>query len=848
MTSPPEKTPSEKTSPEKLPPENIRESDQAQSSCTRQNSDGPEAGAPAAKAAEGEERALTLGAALALGRASGEEAADGAPPERDSSPGEETPSASQGQTWPEETGARGRLAPADGNKQADCARSGEGTSEDPVVGGPSGEFDGREEKPAGDGTAALPLLSARQDMPPTFACRLYGVLALSPLLTLSLMLALQTIFSLDARALWFSDEVRHADAFRYLLEQGKGVILYMNGAPYPDKPPLYFWFLRGLYEFLHSEGPMLHLTGAAVSALLYLWAALALGRTVARVDRRSNFAAGVILLSTGYVMGLIHYGRMDLLFSALILCSHILLYKALIGEGRDYLRMVIAFLLAGAATLVKGPLGLAFPLCSALLFMLWKLSFRRLLRPDFFIGLLAGLIPAGIWLLLVYLESGSADFILDSLLRRQVLERAVDTFHHKETWNYYLVRLPLLFLPWTLLLLCLPWWKILVTGLMRGAAAVRAPEKQGLAFLWCMLVSGLVLLSCLSGKILIYCLPFMPAAAILAGRAALGLNRLGAGILRYGLALLLLGAGIALLAGGLMLFGVIPMPDFNLPEWRLETNGAFFLTAGILLICGSLVWVGLSGRRPEGPLLIMALCCTSLGYPIGSLLAPAFDPVMSPKNQALLMAAYGDKGYLLTAYKVYGGTYSFYAGRPVRDLENLAEAEDLAGKGKVVLALSEQRLAEWKDRPQSFREVHRQWIESRRYVLLASPPEEGLEPATLPHKPGRDLFGGLVGLDIPLLREILEFFHIGRGGEGTFAPVPPVSAPEDSPASKSPAAPDAADPKAPPTPKTPAEPEAATPAEPKAPPAPPVPKSAPETRRIPPSLEVRHDAETGKAG
>ncbi|MDR1489696.1 MAG: dolichyl-phosphate-mannose--protein mannosyltransferase [Desulfovibrio sp.] len=847
MTSPPEKT----------PPENIQGSGQAESSCARQNTDDPATGEQAAKArpAGREEGALTLGAALALGHAAGEEAADGEqnPPEQDFPSGENAPSASQDRTWPEEAGSgvSERLAREEEQNQADPARGGEEAAHDPASGETPGESGGRDEKPAVDGTAALPLLSARQDMPPTFASHLYGVLAFSPLLTLSLMLALQTIFSLDARALWFSDEVRHADAFRYLLEQGKGVILYMNGVPYPDKPPLYFWFLRGLYEFLRSEGPMLHLTGAALSALLYLWAALALGRVVARVDRRSNFAAGVILLSTGYVMGLIHYGRMDLLFAALILCSHILLYKALTGDGREYLRMAAAFLLAGAATLVKGPLGLAFPLCSALLFMLWRLSLGRLLRPDFLIGLLAGLIPAGVWLLLVYFESGSADFILDSLLRRQVLERAVDTFHHKESWNYYLIRLPLLFLPWTLLLLCLPWRKFLGAGLRERTAAVRSPEKQGLAFLWCMLVSGLVLLSCLSGKILIYCLPLMPAVAILGGRAALGLNRLGAGILRYGLALLLLGAGLALLAAGLMLFGVIPMPDANLPEWRIEINGAFFLTAGILLVCGSLVWVGLSGRRPEGPLLVMALCCTSLGYPIGSLLAPAFDPVMSPKNQALLMAAYGNNGYLLTSYKVYGGTYSFYAGRPVRELENLKEAEDLAGKGKVVVALSAQRLAEWKDRPESFREVHRQWIESRRYVLLASPPEEGLEPAPLPYKPGRDLFGGLNGLDVPLLREILEFFHIGRDGDETFAPAPPTSEPGGPDVPKKPAAPGAgmpADPKSPPAPKTPAEPAVPTPPASTPPASPPVPETAPETRQTRSSLEVRHAAQAGKAG
>lgn len=642
----------------------------------------------------------------------------------------------------------------------------------------------------------LPLLGVSQDLPPTFASRIYGFFALSPLLTLSVMLLLQTIFSLDARDLWFSDEVRHADAFRYLLEQGKGVILYMNGAPYPDKPPLYFWFLRGLYEILRSEGPMLHFAGAALSALLYLWAALALGRIVGRVDRRSNLAAGIILLSTGYMMGLIHYGRMDLLFSALILVSHILLYKALTGDKSEYARMGAGFLLAGLAVMVKGPLGLALPLASVLLFALWTARPQRLFRPDFLFGLLVALLPTGVWLLLVFLESGSPDFITGSLLKQQVLERALDTFHHKEAWHFYLLRLPLFFLPWTLLAFCLPWWKLPVAETRRGIAEARTPLKQGLAFLWCMIIAALILLSALSGKILIYFLPCLAPAAILAGRAVLGLKGFGAGLLRYGMALHMLAAGILVLVAALMLFGVLPMPDFKgLPEWRIAADGGFFLVAILLLLFGALIWTGLSGSRPEGTLLFMALACTSLGYPLGGLVAPSFDAVMSPKDQGLLMRAYADKGYVPATYKVYGGTYSFYAGRAVKELGDLKEAANLATGGKVILALNRDRLREWGEKPESFVEIHRQWIESRQYVLLASPPDAGIKAAPAAYRPGPDLFRGVTDLlNTGALQKIREFFpSVPRpGGEDA---KPQVSPPDQlSPPSREKAPADGATP------------------------------------------------------
>ncbi|MDR2124350.1 MAG: dolichyl-phosphate-mannose--protein mannosyltransferase [Desulfovibrio sp.] len=588
---------------------------------------------------------------------------------------------------------------------------------------------------------ARPLRTATADLPPTFCSRVYSLLALSPLLTLSVMLLLQTVFCLNARDLWFSDEVRHADAFRWLLEEGKGVLLYMNGAPYPDKPPLYFWFLRALYAFLGTEGPMLHFTGAALSALLWLWAALALGRLVGRADRRSNLASGIMLLSTGYVMGLIHYGRMDLLFSALILCSHILLYRALAGPGQDMPRTAAAFFTAGVAVLVKGPLGLAFPLCSALLFVLWQGRPQRLLSRDFLCGLPAGLLPVAVWLLLVFKSTGDATFILDTLLRRQVLDRALDTFHHREAWYYYLVRLPLMLLPWTLLLFCLPWSGIRARSLRACLGAARRPETDGAAYLWCMVLSALALLSCLSGKILIYLLPVLPALSVLGARAVLGAGSLGARILRWGTGLQLTAAGGLALALTLVIFGRLSLPAAfsGLPGTLPEPAPGFLLVTALLLLFGALVWTGLSSSRPEGVLLIAALACTSLGYPLGGMVAPAFDSLLSPRQQALIMRAYADKGYTVASCKVYDGVYSFYAGRVVRDLESTEEAAALARSGKLVLALSAGRLAEWSDKPENLREIHRQWMENREYVLLAAPPDPEIQPADPPFRPAPDL-------------------------------------------------------------------------------------------------------------
>ena len=677
---------------------------------------------------------------------------------------------------------------------------------------------------------AHPLLTADQAMPASLCSRLFDGLALFPLLPLTVLLVLQTIFTLDARGLWFSDEIRHAAAFQTLLDQGKWLILEMNGQVYPDKPPLYFLFLRGLYELVRTDGPMLHFTAAAVSALLYLWAALGLGRLAARVDRRTNLAAGILLLSTGYFIGVMHYARMDLLFSALILCSHIALYRAFVSPTSSYKGMILGFLLAGLACLVKGPLGLALPLCSFLFFAIWRGTPQRLFRPDFLVGLIAGLIPIALWLGAIYWTTGSADFILNSLIKQQVVERAVDTFHHKEAWNYYLLRLPLMVLPWTLLFFFLPWGNFMGRNMRSALAASRRPEAEGLAFLWSMVLSAVALLSLLSGKILIYFLPALPALAILSARAVLRLDGTRAGMFRRCMALLMLIGAVALVLAALALFGLLPTPDMaGLPQWKLPTNGAFFIVSAILLLVSGLLWTALRSNRPEGILLVMALAATALGYPLAGLVAPSFDAVLSPKAQALLMRAYIQDGYAPASYKVYGGTYTFYAGHTVPALEQLPAS----GTDKMVIGMQRSRLKEWDNKPDCFKEVHSQWIETREYVLLACPAKEGMQPAAVPYKPAPDVIGTLMkltGIQFPAKQAKPET------PKAPEAPKTPETAPE-----KSQPIPDQPTPKAESAPEAPA--PAAEPAKPEAAPAPtgePAAKpeaapAAPEEKAAPPA-------------
>jgi hypothetical protein len=101
--------------------------------------------------------------------------------------------------------------------------------------------------------------------------RVFAVVARHPPTTLTGILGVQTLLHLSSRELWYSDEIRYANAFEQMMQAKKWLVLYLNGVPYPDKPPVYFWFLAILHWIMGHMRPSLFFLGAALSGLFFLW-------------------------------------------------------------------------------------------------------------------------------------------------------------------------------------------------------------------------------------------------------------------------------------------------------------------------------------------------------------------------------------------------------------------------------------------------------------------------------------------------------------------------------------------------------------------------------------------------
>ena len=641
-------------------------------------------------------------------------------------------------------------------------------------------------------TGALPGASAGAT--PGVAGRAFAILAGLGLLIPLLLIVAQTCLGLDARSLWFSDEVRHGAAYEALRQSGEWFILTLNGNVYPDKPPLYFWFLYALDHLPHLDPPRLFLAAAALSALLFVAATWLAARALG-YSKTIAFGACLVLLSTLSFVGITHYARMDLLFAALITLSHVCLYRGWIKASAP-LWLISGFALAALACLVKGPLGLAFPLISSIVFLIWRGSFRRAGGRDGAAGFAVMLIILLAWVSLVLLQEGGKEY-LTSMFGKHMIERAVDAWHHKQPWWFYLVNMPLAWLPWTFLVFFLPWERL--PDLVKGAVGSRK-ERPGHGWVWISFLGGFAVLSALSGKVGIYTLPLYPFLAILTAQGALSMGPRRSRAFFLLLALLFFALAVVFGFAGAYPHIREYLPDAMDPEALFDMSKPAFASAleyvltlkglpiltGLCLVFALLLGKGVRRAVPGGAMLVLALCVTALVQPLALVTAPSLDTLMSPKPQADIMRDYAAKGYHVTAFYVTTGTYTYHMGGVVDEINEWEElAERLEAYPELVVATRLRRWNEWQEKPElhpeAFRVVNTQWIAERQYVVLVRDAsggngESGIKPEPEPEKPAGDM---------PVTEEsVAPAPHEDNtgAGPGDRPAEPPVEQPADRPA------------------------------------------------------------------
>jgi len=560
----------------------------------------------------------------------------------------------------------------------------------------------------------------------------WAVLALAALLWLP---------TLSGRDLWSPDEPRIAQVSEELraavARDGLGAawVLQLNGAPYSQKPPLYYWTAAALGTPFGHVDPWAARLPSALAGLAGLALTMALARRLfPGVGARAAPWAGVLLALSFRWGELSSRASLDVVLSSLELAAILAWLRFARGEWTRERAALCLHGALGLAMLVKGPVALV-PLAVIGLATLWNqrrgstsLSERGGIFSARYFALSVG--PLLIWGAAV-LATTPAGFFHEAVVEN-LWGRFFSGTSHARPLFYYATQLPLEFLPSTLLL---PAAFLSARGSLRSDDSNAASWR--LLAVWTAVF--VVFFSLSAGKRGSYLLPLFPALSLAAAVAMFEGFRVRerlafrAGAISVGLAATLGGlASAALWADVRTLPSALGLgTSFEFPSLFLATLTATGLGGALTGLLA--VRRGWSGERRAGA-IAAGLVAVQLSVSHG--LYPALDAERSlrPIAEAASTLARGNEPIGVFRHASLRPGLAYYApGSPARfvDLGTRAEVDEfLSRHGRVLIA--EQR------RKQALGElplpIQQQFRGGQRLVWVMAPDGRGDGPAEAKRK------------------------------------------------------------------------------------------------------------------
>lgn len=449
--------------------------------------------------------------------------------------------------------------------------------------------------------------------------------------------------------LYNPDEPREAEMAREMWSSGDLLIPRLNGEPFLEKPPLFYWLVVTAYRLAGGPGEAAARTVPALCGLACVLLTYAMARRM--IGPGPAPLAALVLLTSFEFIWIARRTMIDMPLTLAVLLACYGLYRGIAEGGRGRaLWLSLGYLACGVAVLFKGIVGAGIPAIAAVSWIVARRDWGGIWRLGLLPGAVAGLVPVGLWVLRLRERLG------DEAVREFVLVNNILRFTggaskgHDNPFYYYLPALLTDFAPWSL---------VLPFALVAAARAARRQGPPRDLLLWFAL--PLLVLSLASTKRGIYLLPIFPAAAILvawwlAEEGASRRQRWATG---------------ALLAGGVVLSGVILGA---LRMSRPEDLVTPVVTVLLLLVPGVAAYRAM--RRQDAP--AAALSIAGLTGVVELVLFVSVLPSIvngrtSARAAGVELAAMHAEGDSIAFYQFKEGTlggFLFYSGRTFPNLHD----------------------------------------------------------------------------------------------------------------------------------------------------------------------------------
>jgi 4-amino-4-deoxy-L-arabinose transferase-like glycosyltransferase len=400
-----------------------------------------------------------------------------------------------------------------------------------------------------------------------------------------LILALLWFAPLNTPHLFEPDEGRYAEIPREMVASGDWVTPRLDGIKYFEKPALQYWATATAFTLFGQHAWTARLW-SALSAFLGLLLTFALARRL--YDARTAQLAVIVQASSLLYLALARITTLDMSLCfglQLCMCALALLaqQRAKVPSSASSAAWHLPVLLGigiALAVLSKGLVGILIPGAVAGLYVLWRRDWSLPLRAQPWWSLLALLVLAAPWFVVVSLRNPEFAhfFFVVQHFQRYLSTAGFDRY--QPAWFFVPV----------LVLGTLPWTSLLPGALLRAWRAARDGENgTALLLVWAVFVFAFFSLS--HSKLIPYILPLVPAISLLLARHLVTLP--SPRVARHLSALALCAGAVA---AGLLVLWQVPAAATLVAS---ASTGSIigFAAAFLLLALGGALGAGLAQRN-----------------------------------------------------------------------------------------------------------------------------------------------------------------------------------------------------------------------------------------------------------
>lgn len=325
------------------------------------------------------------------------------------------------------------------------------------------------------------------------------------------------------------DETRYAVMSRDLLNSLDWNSLMLNGVPFLEKPPLYFWFVGASIKFFGEFSAFAVRFPIALLTSFLIFVTYYFGKKV--LDRKFGVIAALTLLSSAFFLILAHIAILDMVLTVFMTCAIYCGFLTHFCEEKNKKYFWFLFyVFMGIGFLAKGLLALAIPLVIMFIYNLVTKTLKDMFNPiNLFFGGIVFLAIIMPWHLLMYQKYGFY-FIREYFLIHHFGRFMGSEYIGRERPLLYFVPVFLLgFMPWTFIFIAyiIDGVKKLIAkfnnaqGKLKDKIAVlyesKTNDQKVLLFSSISFIVIFLVFSTSSTKLPTYILPAFPFAALLMG-------------------------------------------------------------------------------------------------------------------------------------------------------------------------------------------------------------------------------------------------------------------------------------------------------------------------------------------